>query len=162
MPCDGGGDGDAVGTWPAVAGGVESDEGYSIAALADGFGAIVTGTFFDDINFAAADTVSGSAVTLGDPDCPTGLRDQIFVTKVTTQGKWQWAIDLGDVVGTCNIGGTSADFGKTISARADGSMILVTGAFEETLSFGGTEVSSVPSNRDDIFVARLSVEGVFG
>ena len=144
---DGGGDG---GTWPAQAGGPENDAGYSISALADGTGAIVTGEFSGEVDF-----VTTTGTTTLDSGSPSD--SALFVGKVDTAGNWVWAVSAG---------GNGAG-GAGVVALSDGSAI-VTGHFFDrvTLSAVNTVSGSAitfdegPNQLlNDILVAKVSASG---
>ena len=104
--------------WAVKAGGVEWDEGRGIAV--DGAGnAYVTGFFKETAMFGSHSlTASGGGDT--------------FVSKLSTNGTWLWAVDAG---------GTSSDAGYGITLDGAGN-IYVTGIY------GG-----------DIFAAKLDLSG---
>jgi len=56
-------------------------------------------------------------------------------------------------------GGSSYDYGYGITSLSDGSSI-VTGEFSGTASFGDTTLSSAGGEQDDVFIARLSPNGL--
>jgi putative cell wall-binding protein len=143
----GGGGGDAVGTWPAVAGGAADDRGNSIAALADGSGAIVVGEFKGTATFG-----DDELVNFGN----NSHNPNVFVAKLGTSGAWLW---------TATIGGTSEVFGRSVATLYDGSSILV-GSFLEDVTFYDKASGSAitlsnggASRQQDIYVARISKDG---
>jgi hypothetical protein len=95
---------------------------------------IVTGSFFGYLTFAASDTVSGSAVTLGNPGAPNALGREIFVAKVNPSGKWVWAVHAGS--------SGNDEGGRGVVALVDGSAI-VTGFFNGVASFTPTASAQV-------------------
>ena len=131
------------------AGGSCDDYGYGITSHADG-SSVVTGYFVGTASFTPV--VSGHSIT--DISSVSGSSD-IFVAKVSSDGKWIWAVRAG---------GGSDDRGYGITSHADGSSV-VTGDFSGTASFSPvasghsiSALSSVSSNVD-IFVAKVSSDG---
>ncbi len=119
--------------WARRAGGTSSEEGDSVAALADG-SALVSGTF------------SGSA-TFGDTTLTSPGGIDGFLARYNADGSLAWAR---------NVGGTGNDFIQAVAALADGSA-LVTGSFERTATFGGTSLTSVGNS--DFFLAKYNPDG---
>jgi putative cell wall-binding protein len=135
----GGGGGDEVGTWPAVAGGASQDRGNSIAALADGSGAIVVGGFLGTATFGATTLVN----------LDTSNNDDVFVAKLGASGSWLWAVKAG---------GPGNDIANDVVALTDGSALVI-GRFGGTAIFGSHSVTSV--GLEDAFVAKISANGVW-
>ena len=119
--------------WAKNAGGIDCDEGQSIAVDANG-NSYVTGYFSDSATFGSTTlTSSGGA--------------DIFVAKLDSSGNWLWAK---------NAGGTDYDCGNSIAVDASGN-IYVTGGFEGTATFGSTTLTS--NGDSDIFIAKLDSSG---
>jgi hypothetical protein len=132
------------GSWPVQAGGADSDEGYSISALADGSGAIVTGSFRGEVDFGST--------TL---DADGGGDNALFVAKIDTSGNWVWAVGAGD--------GTDDAVGRGVVTLADGSAIIV-GYFFESITFDADDtVSESPitltGDQYQILVAKVNASG---
>ncbi|WP_413429504.1 VCBS domain-containing protein [Synechococcus sp. Cu2B8-bc1011] len=121
--------------WATQAGGTSNDEGRSITALADG-SSLITGYFQGSANFG--DTTLTS----------TGSND-VFIAKLNADGSYAWATQAG---------GTSGDYGTSITALADGSS-LITGRFSGSASFGETTLTSAGSF--DVFIAKLNADGSY-
>jgi putative cell wall-binding protein len=150
----GGSGGDAAATWPALAGGAEPDEGYSIAALADGSGAIVTGVVKGLVNFGEIEIETAK----DDPEDPdSSYTEAAFVAKVDASGEWVWAL------------GTTGDGaeGNGVVTLADGSAIVV-GNFFNNITFAADDMATGPAITfgdsentllNEIFVARVTPEG---
>ncbi len=122
--------------WAVRAGGVGSDEGYGIATDASG-NCIVTGRFEGTATFGDS-TLSSSQ----------GSRD-IFITKITSDGNFQWAVRAG---------GVGSDEGLSISTDVLGNSI-VSGRFSNTATFGDSTLSSLGSR--EIFVTKINSDGNF-
>ncbi len=119
--------------WSQGFGGVSNDDGNSVAV--DGAGnVLVTGSFAFTANFGGSDLTS-----MGSSD--------IFVAKYNAAGVHQWSQRFG---------GTLNDYG--LSVAVDGSGVLVTGSFEGTVNFGGSDLTSAGGS--DIFVAKYNAAGV--
>ncbi len=141
--------------WVTLAGGLGNDQATGISALADGSGAIVTGSFQGTASFAGA--ITGSALTsVGNAD--------MFAAKIDANGNWQWAVPAG---------GEGDQIATGVAAFPDGSGAMVTGytatvaATNGTMTFeGATTVSNAAitlSNNSgtDGFVARVNGEGLW-
>jgi hypothetical protein len=121
--------------WATSAGGPSSDYGYSVSALTDG-SAIVTGFFNGTATFGSSTLIS------------TGNED-VFVARTNPDGTWAWATRAG---------GSSSDYGFSVSAFADGSAV-VTGFFDGSATFGSTSLTGAGSL--DAFVARIDHTGTW-
>jgi hypothetical protein len=121
--------------WAKAFGGTSSDYGYGVAVRADG-SAVVTGNFVNTVSFDG----STSLTSAGNSD--------IFVLSLDADGSTAWAKAFG---------GTGGDYGHTVAVRADGSAV-VTGSFQNTVSFGGS-TSFTSAGSYDIFVLSLNADG---
>ena len=65
---------------------------------------------------------------------------------------------IQNVQGTWSFGSSSAEEGNGIATDSDGNS-YVTGSFQSTVTFGNTSLTS--SGNDDIFIAKLSSDGVW-
>ncbi len=102
----------------------------------DGSGnSYVTGSFQGNATFGTTTLTSAGS---GD----------VFIAKLNANGEWLWAIQAG---------GTGSDIGYGIILG--GSYLYVTGAFQNTASFGATTLTS--SGGYDMFLAKLSTDGVW-
>ena len=105
-------------SFPIQGGGISSDYGYDISSLSDG-SSIVTGSF------------SGTA-TFGSTTLTSAGNDDVFIAKLNADGNYVWAKRAG---------GTSNDYGNSISSLSDGSSI-VTGVFSGSATFGSITLTS--------------------
>jgi fibronectin type 3 domain-containing protein len=122
--------------WSKTIGGAGYDQGNAIAA--DGSGnAFVTG--YIGASSGGVDFGGGALVS-------AGLYD-VFLAKYTSSGAFQWAKRFG---------GTGNDTGMAVATDSSGN-VYVTGSFEGTANFGGSNLSS--SGLRDIFVAKYSATG---
>jgi len=116
----------------------------SIALSTAGSGALyTTGNFFGNGDF---DPGAGTFTIAS-----AGLSDDIYVSKLDTQGNFVWARCMG---------GTGTDLGFSIQADGSGN-VFVTGDFDGTCDFDpdtGT-YNLISTGGHDIFVARLNVAG---
>jgi len=119
--------------WATRAGGGGSDQANAVSALPDG-GAIIVGRFT-------------GAATFGNKILTSAGSNDIFVAHIDTDGTWTWAT---------NAGGTGNDVAQSVSARPDGSAIVV-GRFSDTATF---DTANLPSDGGtDVFVARVTPDG---
>ena len=125
---------DGVHQWSASFGGSLFDQGMSVAV--DGSGNVVlTGFFAGSVNFGGGNLVSAGG-------------DDIFLAKYNASGAYQWSFRFG---------GTSNDHGLAVAADKSGN-VLLTGYFQNTANFGGSNLVSAGSN--DIFLAKFNASGV--
>jgi len=127
--------------WAKSFGGSNDDEGYSIAV--DGLGNVfTTGYFNGTVNFGTGANLISQGY-------------DIFVLKLSSTGTFVWAKKMG---------GSGADYGKSISVDASGN-VYTTGYFNGTADFDpGTGMSNLISKGGaDIFISKLnsSVNFVF-
>ena len=128
---------DPVGNWlwARKAGGLQGDGGYGIATDTSG-NCIVTGIFHGTATFGTNSLVSAGG-------------QEIYVTKLDTDGNWLWAVRAGS---------PSTDSGSAIATDSAGN-IYVTGYFSYPGSFG-----SIPLNNYggyDVFIAKLDPSGTW-
>jgi fibronectin type 3 domain-containing protein len=122
--------------WSKTIGGAGYDQGNAIAA--DGSGNVfVTG--YIGAASAGVDFGGGALVSAGSYD--------VFLAKYTSSGAFQWAKRFG---------GSGNDTGMAVATDGSGN-VYVTGSFEGTANFGGSNLSS--SGLRDIFVAKYSATG---
>ncbi|MFO7677217.1 MAG: SBBP repeat-containing protein, partial [Thermoplasmatota archaeon] len=131
---------DAEGTWlwAQHAGGMSHDCGNDVVVDADG-NVYITGYFSD-------------TATFGDTTLTANASD-LFVAKLSTNGVWQWAesaTTIGDFIFD----------GNGIAVDNDGSAV-VTGFFLGTVLFGDTDIELTSNGDWDIFVAKISADGVW-
>ena len=119
--------------WAQRTGGSGSDVGYSIAADTNG-NVFVTGSF-STTNFLGSSNLISSGLT------------DIFIAKHSPSGSLLWARQAG---------GTGYDEGRGIVADNAGN-VYVTGHFQDTASFGATNLTS--SGQSDVFVAKYDPDG---
>ena len=127
------------GTFSPVAVTASAGATASSAAVADG-AVIVTGEFSGTATFTPAE--SGSPITL----TAQGGTDA-YVAKLNSSGQYLWATRAG---------GTGNDAGVAVAVQSDGSAI-VTGRFENSVTFGATTLTSAGLN--DAFAAKIDTNG---
>ncbi len=129
--------------WVVRSGGLGWDEGWGISSLPDGTSLIV-GRFENVALFGSGEPNETELTSAGYED--------IFVVRYNPDGTLAWATQAG---------GTSHDYGRSISSQSDGSS-LVTGRFEGTALFGVGEVNEtqlVSAGDKDIFIAQYNTNG---
>ncbi|HLG33568.1 MAG TPA: T9SS type A sorting domain-containing protein [Bacteroidia bacterium] len=119
--------------WAVPGGGNGDDDAYE-AAMDNAGNCYVAGYFHDTASF-------GSNVMFSNG------RDDAFIVKYNSAGVVQWARQAGDTLG---------DRIYAISSDAAGN-IVVTGSFEDTVTFGTTTLIS--SGDKDVFVAEYNSAG---
>lgn len=127
---------DKTGTliWVKQAGGAGAfNLGYGIAVDASGY-VFVTGYIAGTTDFG------GTTLT------PVGNND-VFIAKYNNSGNLQWAKHAG-AASKYTVG-----YGITVDASGN---IDITGKFQGTVDFGGITITSIGSNRDNIFVASYN------
>ncbi len=126
---------DTNGVWQWAQRGGGSGYDYGIGIDVDNNGnAYITGIFQDTGTFGATTLNS------------QGNYD-VFVSKISTNGVWQWAEGAG---------GISYDYGRSIVLDGNKNS-YITGDFNETATFGDITLTSQGST--DVFVAKLSFDG---
>ncbi len=120
--------------WSQRFGSTGLDFGYSVATDPSG-NVVVAGLFNATVNFGGIGLVSA------------GLED-VFVAKYNAAGVHQWSQRFGS---------TGTDAGYSVATDASGN-VVVTGAFNGTVNFGG--IGLVSAGLDDIFVAKYDAAGV--
>ncbi|MBT8328004.1 MAG: SBBP repeat-containing protein, partial [Bacteroidia bacterium] len=122
--------------WAKKMGGSLSDQGRCITY--DGYGNIITTGYFNGTVDFDPNAGTTNLVSYG---------YDVFIQKMDTSGNFNWAV---------NMGGTGADYGKsvTIDANTD---IIVTGYFSGTADFDpGTGTANLTSaGSQDIFVLKV-------
>ena len=119
-------DGQAV--WVAQAGGAGEELGRALAIDDEG-NSYVTGFFREKLTFGASEFQSK-----GDMD--------VFITKVSDSGDYEWATSAGDVL---------LQFGRSIDVH--NGKVYSTGSYERSPSFGDTQLSS--EGGEDLFVWKF-------
>jgi hypothetical protein len=119
--------------WAESIGGGLSDHGYGIAADSSG-NVYVTGRYNGNI-------------TIGTTQLTNAGGEDAFVAKYNTSGIVQWAR---------KISGTGSDRGNDIVTDSAGN-VYVTGYYENTITIGSTQLTSVGSF--DVFVAKYDTSG---
>jgi len=126
--------------WAKSAGGVNSDKGLSVSADASG-NVLVTGPFYSP-------SITFGTTTLINTD-NSGNSADIFVVKYDANGNVLWAKSAG---------GTSYEYGNSISTDANGN-VLVTGYFDSpSITFGTTTLTNSGSSTD-IFILKYDANG---
>lgn len=114
--------------------GDETPRGVAIAAGGD---VVLTGTFPDTIDFG------------GGPLMTQTVHEDAYVARFTPGGGFRWAM---------RVGGGAADEGNGVAVDAMDN-VLVTGAFQGGVDFGGGNVSGFGGT--DAFVLKLRGDGTF-
>lgn len=127
-------DTDGTFQWVQKAGAAGDDSGKGIAVAPAG-DVYVTGQFLGAVTFGSHNLTS----TAGSVD--------VFVTKCTTAGVFQWAQKAG---------GVQEDIGEDIAVDGNGN-VCVTGSFEVTAAFNSASLSSAGGK--DIFIAKYNNDG---
>ncbi|MDH4338702.1 MAG: T9SS type A sorting domain-containing protein [Candidatus Krumholzibacteria bacterium] len=121
--------------WSRRMGGASFDYGYGVAADASG-AVVVTGTFYETVDFGGGDLVSAGS-------------SDVFLARYNAAGAHQWSKRFG---------GTSYDYGYAV-ATGTGNDVFVTGSYRGTANFGGGNVTS--NGVDDLFLARYDEAGAY-
>ena len=129
--------------WATQAGGTGWDGGNSI--VIDNYGnSYVTG-YFSETAIFSSDSLSSTGSSLTSVDA-----EDIFVAKLDTDGKWEWAVQAG---------GNEMDMSHGI-AIDDSCNIFITGRYYDSITFGQFYLSNYGGeNYCDAFVAKLSPTG---
>jgi hypothetical protein len=131
--------------WARRAGGINRDEGYSIA-VDDSGNAYVTGYFAVSATFGVGET---SEITLTSISTSDFIRD-IFVAKYTTDGDLVWAKQAG---------GKGEDYARSIAVDDSGNA-YVTGHHAVNATFGSGEAGeTLITQIRGIFVAKYATSG---
>ena len=127
--------------WTRQMGGSWDDAGLAITADQSG-NVYLTGHFYDTVDF---DFGAGT-------DLKTANGQDIFVTRVNSNGSYGWTRQIGDYEG------------RGITADQSGNICLI-GSFLGTVDFGadfGTSDSRTAWGGQDIFVTRIDSNGNYG
>jgi hypothetical protein len=128
-------DNDGNWIWAKQAGGTDFESPHDIYVDADG-NAYITGYICDEATFGTTTLI------------PFGEWD-VFVTKLDTNGNWQWAK---------NAGGTGLVVGNSISVDTNGK-VYATGHFNGMPTFETTVLTTLGDW--DIFVAKMDTDGTW-
>lgn len=120
--------------WARSAGGTMGDEAYGIA-VDDSANCYLTGEFVGTARYGTTDLVSA------------GISD-IFIAKLDGEGNWAWARRAG---------GAGFERGGGINTDGDGN-VVVSGSFQETASFGTSQLTSKDETYD-VFAVHLDAAG---
>ena len=93
--------------------------------------------------------IGGTTLKTGAKDSNTN--DDIFVSRISSEGKVVWAKSfggLGDI--------DSGDIGVSYNEATDKAHVVIAGAFEKSITFGTTTLTS--KGNDDAFTAKLDVD----
>ena len=120
--------------WSRKSGGTAYAYGQSIVVDPTGF-AYLTGVF------------RGGHVTFGTTQLAGLGEDDIFVAKISLDGRWEWALQAG---------GSMVDKGHQVALDGTGSIYL-TGAFSGAASFG--EKRFVSDGGFDVFISKINPVG---
>jgi len=122
--------------WTRQAGGTGRDNGLGVAVDSSG-------------NVLVAGHFSTTAATFGSTTLTSAGGDDLFVTRLSSAGVFQWARRGG---------GSSTDHGLGVAVDSSGNA-LVSGSFVGSATFGSTTLTSAGSQ--DAFLAKLNSAGVF-
>ncbi len=121
--------------WAKSAGGTLSDGGNSVSTDASG-NVFMTGYF------------SSAAITFGTTTLTNAGAYSVFIVKYDADGTVLWAESAG---------GTSSDYGTSVSTDASGN-VFITGYFSSpTINFGTTTLTNAGNN--DIFIVKYDADG---
>jgi Ca2+-binding RTX toxin-like protein len=133
--------------WAKNLGGSNTDEGYDIAV--DNSGNVYTTGFFEGT--ADFDPDPGNTYNL----TSSGGSYDIFISKLSADGSFAWAKDLG---------ASNDDRGYGLSIDSSGN-VYTTGKFRNTVDFdpdpGNTYNLTSSGGIDDIFISKLDADGNF-
>ncbi|MCH8904134.1 MAG: SBBP repeat-containing protein [Bacteroidetes bacterium] len=136
---------DALGNfiWVKSMGGTLYDEGQSITIDASG-NLYITGRYLGTVDF------DPGAATF---NLTSNGQEDIFIQKLDTGGNFIWAK---------SIGGTSGDFGYSITTDASGN-VYVTGIYQNTVDFdpGAATFNLTSNGLNDVFIQKLDGSGNF-
>jgi len=118
-----------------------TDHEYATQHVCDSDGNIlITGDFRENVDF---DPNAGQVFAN-----TKGITD-IFLLKLTTVGNFVWVKTYG---------GTSVDYGQTLTIDNSGNIIL-SGRFSETVNFGNPDLTLISNGATDIFLLKLNKDG---
>jgi hypothetical protein len=120
--------------WAAAAGGPERDAAYALSVSSSG-NVYITGDYQGTAKFGTTSL--------------TAKKTDIFVAKLGSAGKFEWATSLG---------GSEVEVSRGVAADGKGGA-YVAGRFEGTASFGTKSLSASPKDKSNGFVARLDAGG---
>ncbi|MGB0656045.1 MAG: beta strand repeat-containing protein, partial [Pirellulales bacterium] len=132
-------DANGVYQWATRAPGNSYASGSGVVSVLTDGSSIVTGAF------------QGSA-TFGNTTLVSGGYGDVFVAKLNANGEYQWAAQ-----GV----GPKYNMAESVSVLADGSSIVVTGYFTDTVTFGNTTLTSAGESERDVFIAKLNANGEY-
>ena len=124
------------GSWQWAVKSEGSIDATGLGIAVDSIGSLyVTGRFKETVTFGNTNLTSS-----GDND--------VFIAKLSSAGSWQWAVKSG---------GQSSDFASGIVVDSNDN-VFITGRFNESARFGGTDLTS-SGGVEDTFIAKLSSSG---
>ena len=119
--------------WAKSGGGTSIERSYDVAVDSQG-NTCIAGTFMRSTTFGTTTLTSQ-----GEGDA--------FVTKLDTNGNWQWAKSAGGAI-------SDGAWGVAVDALGN---IYLTGVFEDSASFGGITITS--TGIKEVFVSKLGPNG---
>lgn len=122
--------------WAIAAGGINNDEGQSIATDADG-NVFVTGRF------------QSTSITFGTTTLNNVGAFDFFLAKYDANGNVLWARGAG---------GTADDVGQSIATDVNGNVIVTGYFYSASITFGTTTLTN-SSTADDMFVVKYDANG---
>jgi gliding motility-associated-like protein len=122
--------------WAKGAGGIVDDKGYSVSTDANG-NVYATGWFQFNITFG-----STTLTTVGNADA--------YITKYDANGNVLWTKDIG---------GTSIDYGFSVSTEIGGGVFLTGSFLSPSITSGTTTLNQPPGPSDPMFIIKYDASG---
>jgi len=119
--------------------GISNTKGFGISVDNQG-NPYITGSVLGGVNFGTISVIN------------TGSDYNVFISKLDTNGNFLWA--------SSSIGNIGDAVGKDVSVDSQGNSYVI-GDFENTVTFGSTELESTVYNRSDVFITKLDTNGNF-
>ncbi len=123
--------------WAKGAGGTGIEESASVTRDAIG-NIIVTGRF------------NSSTITFGTTTLTSAGSYDIFIVKYDSTGNVLWAKSEG---------GTSMEYGYSLTSDANGNIIVTGDFYSPSISFGTTTLTNSSANHDDVFIVKYDGNG---
>lgn len=122
--------------------GSTSSEGFNAVAVDSANNVLVTGWFTGTVSYGGPTPLTSSFA---------GFAQNVVLAKYNSAGAWQWATNF-----------TSTYYNSGASVNVDGSdNVLFSGAFFQSINFGGGVLNAVSNTYATIFVAKVNSAGVY-